>query len=191
MSNWGGQDSIPKLQPQAERSNNILLDGAAAPRAAIDAHSLRRCALSVEPSAPNQEVPIAKRPECIERIPRRNHHTVARPHVLLSDLLKGLRVVGNCFQRLRDAGHGAILGRALGQVNEAVPGRLALRPQLGGIPGLLMPAGKKSLEVRQAPSERGCARLSSARKDATSQTTANAMQVALRMPLLAQNAAAM
>jgi hypothetical protein len=104
VSNWGGENSIPKLQPEAERSNNVLLDGAAAPSAAIDAHSLRRGALSVEPSAPNQELPFAKRPERIERIPRRNHHTVARAQVLLSDLLKGSRMVGNCFQRLKDAG---------------------------------------------------------------------------------------
>jgi hypothetical protein len=108
VSNWSGEDSIPKLQPEAERSNNVLLDGAAAPGAAIDTHSLRRCALSVEPSAPNQEVPIAKRPERIERIPRRNHHTVARAQVLLSDFLKGSRMVGDCFQRLRDAGQVSI-----------------------------------------------------------------------------------
>ena len=104
VSNWSGEDSIPKLQPQAGRSNNVLLEGTAAPRAAIDAHSLRRCALSVEPSAPNPEVPTAKRPERIERIPRRNHHTVARAQVLPSDLLKVTRVVGNCFQRLGGAG---------------------------------------------------------------------------------------
>jgi hypothetical protein len=97
VSNWSGEDSIPKLQPEAGRSNNVLLNGTAAPRAAIDGRSLRRCALSVEPSA-------AKRPERIERIPRRNHHTVARAQVLLSDLLQGTRVVGNCFQRLGDAG---------------------------------------------------------------------------------------
>jgi hypothetical protein len=77
MSNWSGSDSISKLQLEAGRSNNVLLDGTATPRAAIDAHSLRRCALSVEPSAPNPEMLIAKRPERIDRIPRRNHHTVA------------------------------------------------------------------------------------------------------------------
>jgi hypothetical protein len=104
MSNWSGQDSIPKFQPEAERSNNVLLDGAAAPRATIDAHPLRRCALPVEPSAPNQEVPIAKRPERIQRIPRRNHHTVARTQVSLSDFIKGTRMVGDRFERLDDAG---------------------------------------------------------------------------------------
>jgi hypothetical protein len=103
MSNWSGEDSIPKLQPKTKRSNNVLLDGAASPCAAIDAHSLRRCALSVEPPAPNPEVPIAKRQERIERIPGRNHHTIARAHVPLSDLFKGSRVIGNCFQRLGDA----------------------------------------------------------------------------------------
>ena|ERR1700751_4731616 len=100
MSNWSGEHSIPELQPEAERSDNVLLDGAAASRAAINAQSLRRRALSVEPSAPNQEVPIAKLPERIERIPRYNQHTVARVQVLLSDLLKGSRVLDNCFQRL-------------------------------------------------------------------------------------------
>jgi hypothetical protein len=108
VSNRSGEDSIPKLQPQAQRSNDVLLDGAAAPRAAIDAHSLRRCALSVEPSAPNQEVPTAKRPERIERIPRRNHHTVARAQVSLSDFVKGSRIVGNCFQGLKDGGQVSI-----------------------------------------------------------------------------------
>jgi hypothetical protein len=108
VSNWSGEDSIPKLQPEAGRGNNALLDGAAAPRAAIDAHSLRRCALSVEPSTPNQEVPIANRPERIERIPCRNYHTVARAQVPPSDLLKGTRVVGNCFQCLGDAGQVSI-----------------------------------------------------------------------------------
>jgi len=77
VPNGSGEDSIPKLQPEAGRGNNIRLEGATAPRAAVDADSLGRCALSVEPSAPNQEMPIAKRPERIERIPRRNHHTVA------------------------------------------------------------------------------------------------------------------
>ena len=105
MFNWSGEDSIPKLQPEAGGSNNVLLDGAAAPRAAIDAHSLRRCALPVEPSAPDPEVPIAKSPERIERIRGRNHHTIAGAQVPLSDLLKGSRMAGNCFQRLGDAGH--------------------------------------------------------------------------------------
>jgi hypothetical protein len=118
VSNWSGEDSIPKLQPETERSNDVLLDGATAPCAAIDAYSLRRRALSVEPSAPNQELPFAKRPERIERVSRRNHHTVARAQVLLSDLLKGSRMTGNGFQRLRNAGHGAILGRDWGQVNQ-------------------------------------------------------------------------
>jgi hypothetical protein len=108
VSNWSSEDSIPKLQPEAGRSNNVLLDGAAAPRTAIDAHFLRRCALSVEPSAPNPEVLIAKRPERIERIPRRNHHTVARAQVPLSDLLKTTRVVCNCFECLGDAGQVSI-----------------------------------------------------------------------------------
>ena len=119
MSNWSREDSIAKLHPEARRSNNVLLDGTAAPRTAIDAHSLRRCASSVEPSAPNPEVPIAKRPERIERIPRRDHHTIAGPQVPLSDLLKGPRMVGNCFQCTGDADHSAhILGCAQGQVNE-------------------------------------------------------------------------
>ena len=104
MSNWSGEHPITKLQPEAERSNNVQLDGAAAPRAAIDAHSLRRCALSVKPSTPNQEVPVAKHRERIKRILRRNHHAVARAQVTLSDRLKSPRFIGNCFQRLKDAG---------------------------------------------------------------------------------------
>ncbi len=103
MSNWRSEDSIPKLQPEAGRSNNVLLDGTAAPRAAIDTHPLRRCSLSVEPSTPNPKMPTAKRPKPIERIPRPNHHKVARAQVLLSDHLKRTRVVGNCFQCLGDA----------------------------------------------------------------------------------------
>ena len=105
MSNWSGEDSIPKLQPEAGRSNNVLLDGTAAPRAAIDTHPLRRCSLSVEPSTPNPKMPTAKRPKPIKRIPRPNHHKVARAKVLLSDHLKRTRVVGNCFQCLGDGGH--------------------------------------------------------------------------------------
>ena len=108
MSNWSGEHAIPKLQLEAERSNNVQLDGAAAPCAAIDAHPMRRCALAVKPSAPNQKVPIAKHPERIERIPRCNYDAVARAQVLLSNLLKGSGVVGNCFQCLKDAGQVSI-----------------------------------------------------------------------------------
>ena len=100
VPNWSGEDRVPKLQPEAERSNDVQLNGASSPRTAIDARSLRRCSLSVKPPAPNQVLPIAKRPQRIERIPCRNHHTVARAQVLLSDLLKSSRVVGNCFQRM-------------------------------------------------------------------------------------------
>ena len=65
---------------------------------------IARMSTPVEPSAPNQEVPIAKRPERIQRIPRRNHHTVARTQVPLSDFIKGTRIVGDRFERLDDAG---------------------------------------------------------------------------------------
>jgi hypothetical protein len=133
VPDWSGEDRIPKLQPEAERSNNVQLDGAAAPRAAIDAHSLRRCALSVKPSTPHQEVPVAKHPERIKRILRRNRHAVARAQVPLSDLFEGSRVVGNCFQRLKDAGQHlnlrygccAALDR---QVNESALARIARHP---------------------------------------------------------------
>jgi len=133
VPDWSGEDRIPKLQPEAERSNNVHLDGAAAPRAAIDANSLGRCALAVKPSAPNQEVPIAKHRERINRILRRNHHAVPRAQVPLSDLLKASRVVGNCLQRLKDAGQHlnlrygccAALER---QVNESESARVAWPP---------------------------------------------------------------
>ena len=89
----------PRLPPQSfTTENKVLRDSASLFRkgghCTIIAHWL-----SVEGHTVQ-----AKRPERIERIPRRNHHTVARAQVLLSDLLKGTRVVGNCFQRLGDAG---------------------------------------------------------------------------------------
>ena len=104
VSNWSGEDSIPKLQQKSGRSNNVQLDGTAAPRTAVDTDPLRRYSLSVEPSAPNQKMRTAKRPNRIERIRGPNHHKVARAQVHLSDHLKRTRVVGNCFQCLCDAG---------------------------------------------------------------------------------------
>jgi len=103
-----GKDRVPELQSQPTSSNDVTFDGTATPGATIDRHSLRRFANAVEPSAPNQEVPIAERPERIERIPRCNHHAVARAQVSLSDFLKGSRMVGNCFQGLRNGGQVSI-----------------------------------------------------------------------------------
>ena len=96
VSNWSGENSISKLQQETGRSNNVQLDGAAAPRTAIDTDPLRRCSLSVEPSTPNPKMPTAKRPNRVQRILRANYHKFARAQVILSDHLKRPRVVGNC-----------------------------------------------------------------------------------------------
>ncbi len=43
VSNWSGEDSIPKLQPKAGRSNNVMLVCASAPGATVSLQEKLQC----------------------------------------------------------------------------------------------------------------------------------------------------
>jgi hypothetical protein len=103
VSDPSGEDSVPELEVKAVGGDNVLLDGAAAPGAAVDAHFLRRYALPIEPAAPNPVVAIAESPKRIRGIACCDHHTIATAQIVLADFIERARLVGDCLERAGDA----------------------------------------------------------------------------------------
>jgi hypothetical protein len=104
VSNWSSEDSIPKLQPEAGRSNNVLLDCASAPGATVNGHSLRLYASKIEPPSRDPIHILVKHPNFVKGVSGRDEHTVAGAEILLSYLIKRSSLIDPGRKRLRDGG---------------------------------------------------------------------------------------
>jgi hypothetical protein len=102
VSNWSGEDSIPKLQPEAGRSNNVLFDSASTPSATVNGHSLRCYALEVEPPARDPIHTLIQHPNFVKGVSGRDEHTVAGVEILLSYFFERSRLLDPGRKRLRD-----------------------------------------------------------------------------------------
>jgi hypothetical protein len=105
VSDPGGDNSVSELEVKTMGGDNVLLDGAAAPGAAVDAHFLGRYALPIEPAAPNPVVTIAESPKGIGGIACSDHHTITAAQIILADFVERSRLIGDRFEGVGEGSH--------------------------------------------------------------------------------------
>jgi hypothetical protein len=81
---------------------DVHLDCASAPGVTVNGHFLWQHVLEIEPSARDPIHTLIQHPNCVERVSRRNEHTVAGVKILLSYLFKRTCLLDPGRQRFRD-----------------------------------------------------------------------------------------
>src|ERR1700756_2210034 len=99
-ANAGGHQAVSEFELKAGSCDDIPMDDAASPGAAINANAMWGQTLLIEPSTPHPILAVAEHPDGVDGVPGRDQNTVPALQILLADRLQCLCVRHGGFQRV-------------------------------------------------------------------------------------------
>src|ERR1700741_4732123 len=83
-ANAGGHQAVSEFELKAGSCDDIPMDDAASPGAAVNPDAMRGQTLLIEPSAPHPILAVAEHPDEVDGVPGRNQKTVPALQIPLS-----------------------------------------------------------------------------------------------------------